>query len=116
MLEEIPDNIYCDLVTTLREKCLQTSLLEMWRYEEDTVRTTTKEEVLEGVNRLVKSPWYGHTTDYTRLLGGVERNERGEVTAARTALMVWTLRSVNNYILVNSFDLLLSPVIFFFYH
>ena len=65
------------------------------------MRTTTKEEILEGVNRLVKSPWFGHTTDYTKLLGGVERNERGEVTAARTALMIWTLRSVNNILVKN---------------
>ena len=59
------------------------------------MRSTTKEEILEGINRLVKSPWFGHTTDYTRLLGGVERNQRGQVTGARTALMVWTLRSGN---------------------
>ena len=66
----------------------------MWRYKEDMVRSTTREEVLEGVNRLVKSPWYGHTTNFTRLLGGVQRNHRGEVIAARTALMVWTLRLI----------------------
>ena len=73
----------------------------MWRYEEETVRTTTREEILEGVNRLVASPWYGHTTDFTRLLGGVERNQEGEITGARTALMVWTLRSVCWTILIN---------------
>ena len=65
----------------------------MWSYEEDLVRSTSREEILEGVTRLVKSPWFGHTTDFTRLLGGVQRNSRGELTAARTALMVWTLRS-----------------------
>ena len=91
ILEEIPDNIYCDLVTTLTEKCLQTSLLEIWRYEEQTVRSTTSQEVVTAVNSLVRSPWYGYTTDYTRLLGGLERDERGEVMTAQTALMVWTL-------------------------
>ena len=63
----------------------------MWRYEEETVRTTWEEEVLQGVNTLVRSPWYGHATDYTRLLGGLQRDEVGEVRAARTALMVWRL-------------------------
>ena len=29
----LPDNIYCDLVTTLNSKCVQTSLLEAWRYK-----------------------------------------------------------------------------------
>ena len=67
----------------------------MWSYEEELVRSTSREEILEGVARLVKSPWFGHTTDFTGLLGGVQRNSRGKVTAARTALMVWTLRSDN---------------------
>ena len=66
----------------------------MWRYEEDIVRSTTREEILQGVNRLVKSPWYGHATDFTKLLGGVERDKRGEIRSAKTALMVWTLRWV----------------------
>jgi hypothetical protein len=29
---ELPDDIYCDLVNTLNDKCLQTGLLSMWKY------------------------------------------------------------------------------------
>ena len=63
----------------------------MWRFEKDFIETTTQEEILAAVNLLDKSPWFGYGTNYTRLLGGVERDERGEVMTAQTALMVWTL-------------------------
>ena len=66
-LEGLPDDIYCNLVTTLREKCVtvswrekymqkllcvQSSLLEMWRFNEAAIKAATLEEVIEGVNRL----------------------------------------------------------------
>ena len=63
----------------------------MWRYGEDIVRSTTREEILQGVNRLVKSPWYGHATDFTKLLGGVESDTRGRVVSAKTAMMIWSV-------------------------
>ena len=40
---------------------------------------------------LSHSPWTGYETDYTDLLGWVERDTRGRVVAARTAIMVWSL-------------------------
>ena len=30
---ELPDDIYCDLVDTLSDVCLQSSLLEIWKYD-----------------------------------------------------------------------------------
>ena len=32
--------------------CVQSSLLEMWRFEEEEIKAVTREEVVEGVNRL----------------------------------------------------------------
>ena len=43
------------------------------------------------MNDLNHSPWTGYETDYTKLLGGVVRDNRGRVVAARTAMMVWSL-------------------------
>ena len=31
---------------------VQSSLLEMWRFNEAAIEATTKEEVIEGINRL----------------------------------------------------------------
>jgi hypothetical protein len=30
---ELPDDIYCDLVNSLNDVCLQSSLLEIWKYD-----------------------------------------------------------------------------------
>ena len=38
ILDDIPDDIYCNLVETLNEKCLETSLLEIWKYNEEVIR------------------------------------------------------------------------------
>ena len=89
--DSLPRSIFCDLVTTLSTKCGMSSLLEMWRYEDDIIRTTTQQEILEAVNDLTHSPWYGYETNYSKLLGGVERDEAGRVVRARTALMVWSI-------------------------
>jgi len=60
-IDDLPANIYCDLINTLNEKCIQTSLLEMWRYEEDLIRSTTREEILAAVIN-------GGTTTFLALL------------------------------------------------
>ena len=89
--DSLPWSIYCDLVNTLDSKCVMASLLEMWRYEAETIKTTTQEEILAAVNDLSHSPWTGYKTDFTSLLGGLERDTRGQVVAARTAMMVWSI-------------------------
>ena len=91
ILEEIPDNIYCDLVTTLNEKCIQTSLLEIWKYREELINSATQQEILDAVNLLVRSPWYGYDADYSSLLGGIQRNSSGHIVSAKSAQMVWVV-------------------------
>ena len=99
---QLPDSIYCDLVTTLNSKCVQTSLLEIWRYKEELVRSADMAEILEAVNTLERSPWYGYDTDYSALLGGVERDTAGRIVAARVAQLVWTLRLPDEFEIVDS--------------
>ena len=91
ILDKIPDNIYCDLVTTLNEKCLQHSLLEIWRYNPEFIKSVTQQEIIDAVNLLEKSPWYGYDADYSNLLGGIERNSSGHIVGAKSAQMVWVV-------------------------
>ena len=37
---DLPRGVYCDLVTTLNSKCVQSSLLEMWRYDRNYIQVT----------------------------------------------------------------------------
>ena len=88
---------------------VQTSLLEMWRYREDFVRSTTQEEILAAVNLLERSPWYGYSSSYRHLLGGVTRNTTGHIVAARTAYMVWTLQVPEGVEFVSKTGLEIDP-------
>ena len=92
VLDEIPDNIYCDLVRTLNEKCIQTSLLEIWKYREELINSATQQEILDAVNLLARSPWYGYDIDYSSLLGGIERNSTGHIVGARSMRMAWVIK------------------------
>ena len=38
---ELPDDIYCDLVNTLDDKCLEASLLSIWKYNRFVLRETS---------------------------------------------------------------------------
>ena len=69
----MPGSIYCDLVRTLADKCAQHSLLEIWRYKEELISTTSLQEIQAGVNRLQSSPWFSHAANFTSLLGGLTR-------------------------------------------
>ena len=68
----------------------------MWRFEKEFIETTTQQEILDAVNLLDKSPWFGYDTNYTRLLGGVERNSSGHIVSARVAQMFWRLEIPDN--------------------
>ena len=81
----------------------------MWRYQEDLIRSTTQEEILAAVNLLVKSPWYGYSSEYQHLLGGVERNSTGHIVSAKTAYMIWTLQVPEGVDLVSKTGLEIDP-------
>ena len=91
LLDDISDTKYCGLVTSLDEKCILASLLEIWRYNEHLISTATTEEIITAVNLLARSPWYGYDMDYSRLLGGIKRNTSGHIVGAKTAQMIWVV-------------------------
>ena len=101
-MDSLPDNIYCDLVTTLNEKCILTNLLEIWRYNEEHIRTATQQEIIDAVNILTKSPWFGYDVDYKKFLGGIERNASGHIISAKTTQMVWKLKLPEDFEIVDN--------------
>jgi len=88
----LPADTYCGIVETLNEKCLMTSLLEMWRFNEALIETASHQEIIDAVNLLAKSPWFGYDRDFSSLLGGIERNSTGHIVSAKTAQMIWSIR------------------------
>lgn len=74
----------------------------MWRYDEQLIQTTTQQEILDAVNLLTKSPWFGYDLDYSGLLGGIKRNSSGHIVSARTAHLVWTLKVPDDAVIDSS--------------
>ena len=88
-VENLPRGIYCDLVNTLNEKCLENSILEMWQFKESRIRKLTQQDIINAVNRFGESPVYGYAINYADMLGAITRNETGHVVAARSAVHAW---------------------------
>ena len=99
---ELPGSLYCDLVSRLEDRCAQHSLLEMWRYREELINSTTGQEIRAGVNLLKSSPWFSHSANFTSLLGGLTRTSSGHVVAATTALMFWQISVPDNVTVIES--------------
>ncbi len=89
LADELPPDVYCDLIETLNDKCLETSILEIWKYDEEVIRSLTKEDIIKAINEVKESPHFGHEFDYTGLLGDIKRDENGSVVAAKSAIHVW---------------------------
>ena len=79
ILDDIPYDIYCDLVDTLNDKCLESSILEIWKYDYEAISSLTYEDIIEAVNMIKQSPIFGHDVDYTDLLGEKVYDESGNV-------------------------------------
>merc|ERR1719234_811248 len=67
----LPPDIYCDLVNTLNQKCILYTFLDAWRYDEDLILSASQQEILDAVNLLERSPWFGYGTNYSSAMGGI---------------------------------------------
>ena len=64
----------------------------MWRFNEALIETASRQEIIDAVNLLAKSPWFGYDRDFSSLLGGIIRNSTGHIVSAETAQMIWSIR------------------------
>jgi len=101
-IKQLPRDIKCGIVTRLPEKCLQSSLLEIWRYKEDLIYSATQQEIIDAVNLLETSPWFSYRMNYTSQLGGIVRNSTGHIIAAKGAQMYWNIAVPDDVELVHS--------------
>ena len=69
IISDLPPDIYCDLVETLNDKCLESSILEIWKFNEDVIAKLSTQDILTAVNAINKSPHYGYNFNYSTLLG-----------------------------------------------
>lgn len=81
--------IFCAIVESLPTGCMIQNLLEMWNFDEDIIENLTKEDILNALHTTRNSLTTGHEADFSRLLGGIVRNETGHIVAAKALLTNW---------------------------
>ena len=99
--DDLPSNIYCDLVNTLNSKCKEVTILDIWRFKKDLVETTTQQEIIDAVNFLERSPWFGYNRNYSSTLGGITRNSTGHIVSAKSDFMVFFIEYDDENVDVN---------------
>ena len=84
--KELPHNVYCELIGSFESQCLEQSLLEIWMYNERIINKLTQQDIINAVNVLDRSPYFGFKYNYAELLGSIERNQTGHIVSATAAL------------------------------
>ncbi|XP_054005477.1 patched domain-containing protein 3-like isoform X1 [Hylaeus anthracinus] len=83
--------LYCNIVNNLPKACLLNSIVDLWEYDSSVIRTKSREEIINDVNNIKVSPTLGHPLNFTQLLGGVTRDERGIIISAKAVQTQWAV-------------------------
>ncbi|XP_028177480.1 patched domain-containing protein 3-like [Ostrinia furnacalis] len=85
----IGDEFYCGFLDTFQMDCLQYNILDLWSNNADSIMNLTKHDIVSKVNSVKKNPVTGHPFDYTKMLGGVKRDENGDIVSANSIMLIW---------------------------
>lgn len=83
---------YCGFLEDISQECMEHSILEVWGYDKYYISGLTQEEIIEDINFVEKSAVFGFPTNFTEMLGGVERDSKGMVIGAKAARQLWVTR------------------------
>lgn len=61
--------IFCDIVDSLEEACLENNILDIWDYNEEAINELTKEDIVSAINSVETSKLT--RVNYMNLLGNV---------------------------------------------
>ena len=86
---DLPKEIYCNLVETLKDKCGEFSLLEIWDYDESIISKLREKDIINAINTIHESPVFGYKINYTNYLGQVEYNTTGHLVKAKSIRSIW---------------------------
>ncbi|XP_064106507.1 NPC1-like intracellular cholesterol transporter 1 [Macrobrachium nipponense] len=92
----LPRTDYCDLLESKQSICYETSLLEIWGYNNDAIIELTDEKVVKDVNEAFMSNVFGYPTKFDKYLGGIQRGQNNTIIAARATMHTWTTKIQKN--------------------
>ncbi|CAG9795150.1 unnamed protein product [Diatraea saccharalis] len=85
----IDDDFYCGFLNSFQMSCLQNNILDLWHSNPATIANLTKHDIVSKINKVKINPVTGHPLDYIQLLGGIKRDENGDVVTANSILLTW---------------------------
>lgn len=74
---------YCSIFNSFQKGCLLVSILDIWEFNSNLIKSQTKEDIIRKLNSTQMSPTLGHPMNYTELLGGIMRDELGRIISAK---------------------------------
>lgn len=83
--------LYCNIVNNLPKACLLNSILDIWEYDTNIIRHKSKEQIIKDVNKSKISPTLGHPLNFTELLGGIIKDEKGRIISASALKTQWAV-------------------------
>ncbi|KAK8393963.1 hypothetical protein O3P69_006275 [Scylla paramamosain] len=98
-----PRGIYCSYLEDITQECMEHSILEVWGYDRDYINSLEPEEIIEDINTVEKSAVFGFPTNFTEMLGDIERDSRGRVIGAGATRQLWVTRINRTAVSVGDF-------------
>ncbi|KAI8424164.1 hypothetical protein MSG28_002754 [Choristoneura fumiferana] len=85
----VDEEFYCSFIENFELLCLQYNIVDLFKNDLDLIKNATKHDIVTKVNNAKRNPITGHGYNYTQLLGGISRDESGDIVAAKSLLLTW---------------------------
>ncbi|CAH2105365.1 unnamed protein product [Euphydryas editha] len=85
----IDEDFYCSFLESFPLTCLQYNILDMWKNNLTLINDATDHDIITRINQMTVNPSTGHPTDFSRLLGGIVRDDTGNIVSAKSILLTW---------------------------
>ncbi|RXG52107.1 Patched domain-containing protein 3 [Armadillidium vulgare] len=85
----LSQNEYCDLLEKSQYECMEHSILEVWGYDRELINSLTEKRIITDINEATTSSVFGFPTNFTKYLGGIERDSAGNIISAKATKQVW---------------------------
>ena len=80
---------YCKSIDRLSKLCYERSILEIWNFDATIINQLSDEQILKDINSANSSNTFGYKTNFDKFLGGITRDESGNIISAEAAMHTW---------------------------
>ncbi|XP_069951253.1 patched domain-containing protein 3-like [Cherax quadricarinatus] len=85
----LPRNSYCEFIESMKEACLESSILEVFGYDHDYISSLSQQQIIKQINTVDTSAVTGFPINITTFLGKVETDTEGQIVKAGSSRQTW---------------------------